>query len=162
MSDTKQQSMWSALAVIVLGTFITILNSSLINIALPKMMAVFSVSLDSIQWVVTAYTIALGVSVPLSGYLSDLIGSKKLYLGALALFTLGSVLCGIAWSSSSMIAFRIIQGIGGGIVGPVGNAIIFRTIPPEKRGVANGTLWGCRYGSTCFRTDYGRLHHSES
>lgn len=138
MTDTKQKSMWNTLAVIVLGTFITILNSSLINIALPKMMAVFSVSLDSIQWVVTAYTIALGVAVPLSGYLSDLIGSKKLYLGALGLFTMGSLLCGIAWSSSAMIVFRIIQGVGGGIVGPVGNAIIFRTIPPEQRGVAMG------------------------
>lgn len=147
MSETHAQGvhddgkMWSILAVLIIGTFITILNSSLINIALPKMMAVFSVSLDTIQWVVTAYTIALGVVIPLSGYLSDRFGAKNLYLGALAMFTLGSFLCGFAWNSSSMIAFRIIQGLGGGIVGPVGNAIIFRTIPPEKRGIAMG-LYG--------------------
>ncbi|SHK18273.1 DHA2 family efflux MFS transporter permease subunit [Desulforamulus aeronauticus] len=141
MADTNNGGMWTVLGVIIIGTFITILNSSLINIALPKMMAIFGVSLDSIQWVVTAYTIALGAVIPLSGYLSDLLGAKKLYLGSLIVFTLGSLLCGMAWSNSSMIAFRVIQGIGGGIIGPVGNAIIFRTVPPEKRGIAMG-LYG--------------------
>ena len=141
MSEKENGNMWSVLAVLIVGTFITILNSSLINIALPKMMAVFSVSLDTIQWVVTTYTIALGVVIPLSGYLSDRFGAKTLYITGLGLFTLGSLFCGLAWSSSSMIAFRTIQGIGGGIVGPVGSAIIFRTIPPEKRGVAMG-LYG--------------------
>ncbi|GAB6180487.1 DHA2 family efflux MFS transporter permease subunit [Desulfotomaculum defluvii] len=141
MTDASKGGIWTVLGVIIIGTFITILNASLINIALPKMMAVFGVSLDSIQWVVTAYTIALGAVIPLSGYLSDLLGAKKLYIGALILFTLGSLLCGMAWSNSSMIAFRVIQGIGGGIIGPVGNAIIFRTVPPEKRGVAMG-LYG--------------------
>lgn len=141
MAEGKAGSMWSTLAVLIVGTFITILNSSLINIALPKMMAVFGVSLDDIQWVVTAYTIALGAVIPISGYLANLFGSKRTYIGALAMFTLGSVLCGFAWNNASMIAFRIIQGIGGGIIGPVGNAIIFRTIPPEQRGVAMG-LYG--------------------
>lgn len=141
MTDTNNSNMWTVLGVIIIGTFITILNSSLINIALPKMMAVFGVSLDSIQWVVTAYTIALGAVIPLSGYLSDLLGAKKLYIWSLIIFTLGSLLCGLAWSNSSMIAFRVIQGIGGGIIGPVGNAIIFRTVPPHKRGVAMG-LYG--------------------
>jgi EmrB/QacA subfamily drug resistance transporter len=143
MTDTSTDNgnMWTILGVIIIGTFITILNSSLINIALPKMMTVFGVSLESIQWVVTAYTIALGAVIPLSGYLSDLVGAKKLYIGALIVFTLGSLLCGMAWSNASMIAFRIIQGIGGGIIGPVGNAIVFRTVPPHKRGTAMG-LYG--------------------
>ncbi len=139
MSDAKQSNnMWSVIAVLIIGTFMTILNASLINIALPKMMAVFGVSLDSIQWVVTAYSIALGAVIPLSGYLADVFGSKKLFIAALAVFTIGSLLCGIAWSNSSMIAFRIIQGIGGGVIGPVGNAMIFRTVPPEKLGLAMG------------------------
>lgn len=142
MGEAKQSSnMWSVLAVLIIGTFMTILNASLINIALPKMMAVFGVSLDSIQWVVTAYTIALGAAIPLSGYLADVFGSKKLYIAALAIFTLGSLLCGLAWNNSSMIVFRIIQGIGGGVIGPVGNAMIFKTVPPEKLGLAMG-LYG--------------------
>lgn len=141
MTDAKNNNMWSVLGVLIIGTFISILNSSLINIALPKMMAVFSVSLVSIQWVVTAYTIALGAVIPLSGYLSDVLGSKKLYIWALALFTLGTFLCGMAWSNNSMIAFRVIQGLGGGLIGPVGTAILFRTVPPEKMGLAMG-LYG--------------------
>ncbi len=141
MTEAKSSNMWGVLGVLIIGTFISVLNSSLINIALPKMMAVFSVDLVSIQWVVTAYTIALGAVIPLSGYLSDVMGSKKLYIWALGLFTLGTLLCGMAWSNNSMIAFRVIQGIGGGLIGPVGTAILFRTVPPEKMGVAMG-LYG--------------------
>lgn len=141
MTEIKGSNMWGVLGVLIIGTFISVLNSSLINIALPKMMAVFSVSLVSIQWVVTAYTIALGAVIPLSGYLSDVLGSKKLYIWALGLFTLGTLLCGMAWNSNSMIIFRVIQGIGGGLIGPVGTAILFRTVPPEKMGVAMG-LYG--------------------
>lgn len=138
MHDQAEEKFASVLTVLIIGTFITVLNSSLINIALPNMMTVFGVSLESIQWVVTGYTIALGTVIPLSGYLSDLIGLKKLYIIALGIFTAGSVLCGISWSCGSMIVFRIIQGIGGGIIGPVGNAILFKSIPAKKIGVAMG------------------------
>ncbi len=138
MQAEAEDKFGSVLTVLIIGTFITVLNSSLINIALPNMMTVFGVSLESIQWVVTGYTIALGTVIPLSGYLSDLIGLKKLYIIALGIFTAGSLLCGISWSCASMIAFRIVQGIGGGIIGPVGNAILFRSIPAKKIGVAMG------------------------
>lgn len=138
MHEGIEEKYGSVLMVIIIGTFITVLNSSLINIALPNMMTVFGVSLQSIQWVVTGYTIALGTVIPLSGYLSDLIGLKKLYIIALAIFTAGSLLCGLSWNCSSMIAFRIIQGIGGGIIGPVGNAILFRSVPAKKMGAAMG------------------------
>lgn len=132
---------WLALFVVVIGTFMAILDSSIVNIAIPKLMAVFGVSLDEIKWVLTAYTLALGAIIPLTGFLSDIFGTKKVYMFALASFTLGSLLCGVAWSNTSMIVFRIIQAIGGGMIMPVGMSIIFQIFPPEERGTALG-FWG--------------------
>ncbi|MBN7773984.1 DHA2 family efflux MFS transporter permease subunit [Clostridium aminobutyricum] len=119
----------------------SVLSSSLINLALPKMMSVFGVTLSDVTWVVTAYALAMGAVVPLTGFLSDTIGLKKLYVIAIFLFTLGSALSGMAWSNSSMIVFRIIQAIGGGLMSPVGMSIVYALFPIEERGKALG-IWG--------------------
>ncbi|MFL0194767.1 DHA2 family efflux MFS transporter permease subunit [Clostridium sp. WILCCON 0269] len=132
---------WLALLVVVIGTFMSILDSSIVNIALPKMMAVFGVSIDDSKWILTAYTLALGAIIPLTGYLQDVFGSKKIYMFALTMFTIGSMLCGFAWNNTSMICFRIIQAIGGGMIMPVGMAIIYEIFPREKIGMALG-VWG--------------------
>lgn len=132
---------WMALTVVVIGTFMSILDSSIVNIALPKMMAVFGVSMEDSKWILTAYTLALGAIIPLTGYLQDVFGSKKIYMFALTVFTLGSMLCGFAWNNTSMICFRIIQAIGGGMIMPVGMAIIYEIFPREKIGLALG-VWG--------------------
>jgi len=129
-----------------IGTFMAILSSSLVNIAIPKMMSVFGVSLADVTWVITGYTLAMGSIVPITGFLSDTIGTKKLYVSALALFTLGSALSGMAWSNNVMIIFRIIQAIGGGLLMPVGMTIIFTLFPLEERGKALG-IWGI--GAMC-------------
>lgn len=134
-------SSWLALGVVVIGTFMSILDSSIVNIALPKMMAVFGVSLDEIKWILTSYTLALGAIIPLTGYLQDIFGTKRIYIFALAMFTAGSMLCGLAWSNSSMIVFRVIQAIGGGMIMPVGMSIIYQIFPREKVGLALG-FWG--------------------
>ncbi|MFZ5625979.1 MAG: MFS transporter, partial [Bacillota bacterium] len=89
---------WLVLAVLVLGTFMAILDTSIVNIAIPKMMAVFGVGTEQIQWVLTAYMLTMGAIIPLTGYLSDRFGSKKVYIWALIAFTLGSAFCGLAWS----------------------------------------------------------------
>lgn len=132
---------WLALGVVVIGTFMAILDSSIVNIAIPKMMAVYGVSTDEIQWVLTGYMLTMGAVIPLTGYLGDTVGTKKTYIFALAAFTLGSALCGFAWSNSAMIGARIIQALGGGMIMPVSMIIIYQVIPPEERGMALG-FWG--------------------
>ncbi|WP_315068172.1 DHA2 family efflux MFS transporter permease subunit [uncultured Clostridium sp.] len=144
MGESNNESLassWLALGVVIIGTFMSILDSSIVNIALPKMMAVFGVSLDDIKWVLTAYTLALGAIIPLTGYLQEILGAKRIYVFALAMFTVGSMLCGISWSNTSMIVFRIIQAIGGGMIMPVGMSIIYQIFPREKIGLALG-FWG--------------------
>ena len=94
---------WQVLICTVIGTFMTMLDSTIVNIALPKMAAVFAVSLDAVQLVVTSYMLALAVIIPATGYLSDTLGVKRLYLVTMALFTGGSLLCGLAWSNDSMV-----------------------------------------------------------
>lgn len=132
---------WLALGVVVIGTFMAILDSSIVNIAIPKMMSVFGVSLDQINWILTCYMLTLGAVIPLTGYLGDVFGTKKVYIFALAIFTIGSFLCGFAWNLSSMIVARVIQGLGGGMIMPIGMSIIYQIFPLEQRGVALG-FWG--------------------
>lgn len=116
----------------------SVLDSSIVNVALPKMESVFGASTDQIEWVVTGYTIAYGVVVPLSGWLSELLGPKKLFMYALTLFTIGSILCGVSWNLDMMISARVFQALGGGFLMPVGMGMAFKLFPPERRGVAMG------------------------
>jgi len=140
-SDQSNVSFWIPLFVVVLGAFAAILNNSSVNVALPKMMAIFGVSADQAQWVLTAYMLTSGVVIPVTGYLGDAFGTKRTYLFALAVFMAGSLLCGMAWSNNSLIGARIIQGIGGGAIMPVSMAIVYRIVPRNKIGTALG-LWG--------------------
>lgn len=141
MKEQDKTYRWVALSVILIGTFMSVLSSSLINLALPKMMSVFGVSLSDITWIVTAYMLAMGSVVPVTGFLSDTIGLKKLYIISLILFTSGSALSGLAWSNGAMISFRIIQAIGGGLMSPVGMSVVYEIFPIEERGKALG-IWG--------------------
>ncbi len=115
-----------------------VLDATIVNVALAKLMAAFGVSVDKVEWVMTAYLLVFGVMLPTSGWVADHFGYKRTYLFALFLFTLGSFLCGLAWNEDILIVFRIIQGIGSGFLMPVGMAIVTREFPPEKRGVALG------------------------
>lgn len=118
-----------------------ILDSSIVNVALPKLMAIFGVGAEKIQWVMTAYLLVSGVVIPVTGYLGDRFGYKRLYIYTLAAFTVGSALCAIAWSNNSLVAFRVLQAIGGGMMIPVSMAMLFRIVPPQKIGMALG-VWG--------------------
>ncbi|GBF32905.1 membrane component of multidrug resistance system [Desulfocucumis palustris] len=143
MEDNQKQraGYWLPLFVVVLGAFAAILNNSSVNVAIPKMMAIFGVSAGDIQWVLTAYMLTSGVVIPIMGYLGDAYGAKRIYLYCLMVFTAGSVLCGLSWNNNSMIAARVIQGIGGGAIMPISMAIIYRIVPREKIGMALG-VWG--------------------
>jgi DHA2 family multidrug resistance protein len=124
-----------------LGTFIAVLDATIVNVALPKIMASFGIGLDKVEWVITAYMLAMAVALPTSGWLADKFGYKRLYFIGLFLFTLGSMLCGRSSDENMLILSRIIQGFGAGTIQPLGMAIISREFPPNKRGVALG-FWG--------------------
>lgn len=132
---------WSALLVVVIGTFMVMLDSSIVNIAIPKMMNVFGSDLETVKWILTGYTLTMGAVVPITGFISDTFGIKKLFIGALGLFTIGSFLCGFAWSTNTMIAFRVIQAVGGGAIMPVGMSYIMQIFAVHERGKALG-FWG--------------------
>lgn len=132
---------WSALFVVVIGTFMVMLDSSIVNIAIPKMMNVFGSDLDAVKWILTGYTLTMGAVVPITGFLSDTFGVKKLFIFALSFFTIGSFLCGFAWNNDVMVIFRIVQAIGGGAIMPVGMSYIMQIFPVHERGRALG-FWG--------------------
>src|SRR5436309_4935233 len=126
------------LAAIVLGTFMAILDNTVVNVALPTLERFFKTDLHAIQWVVTGYMLAQAAVIPLSGWLSDRFGAKRLYLISISLFALGSALCALAPSSTMLIAFRVLQGLGGGMLMPIGMSFIYRLSPPERRGLVMG------------------------
>ncbi len=132
---------WLVLFVVIIGTFMSALDSSIVNIAVPTLMSVFGVNLDKIKWILTAYTLALGVIIPFTAYLMERYDYKQIYMFALGMFSVGSLLCGLAWNNNTMIIFRIVQAIGGGMIMPVGMAVIYSTFPQNERGKALG-IWG--------------------
>lgn len=131
---------WGALFVLILGTFMAVLDTSIVNVALPRMMAIFNASTDQIQWVMTIYLLVGGMVIPATGYIGDRFGYKAAYLFFIALFTLTSMLCGCSWSTSSIIAARALQAIGGGMMIPLTMAMVYQIWPKEKIGMAMG-LW---------------------
>jgi DHA2 family multidrug resistance protein len=124
---------WIPLVVTTIGAFMSFLDTNIVNIALPTILRDFNASLSSGQLVVGCYVMALGVVIPLSGYLGERIGMKKLYMITLGAFVAGSALCGLAWNIESLIFFRILQGLGGGFEQPLGMAIVFTMITPLER-----------------------------
>lgn len=142
MEELKDFRMpWTAISLLVLGSFMANLDSSIVNVAIPTLTAAFGVSANAVEWVVTAYLLVCGVVVTASGFLVDRFGSKYMYISCLIVFTLGSALCSLAWSNNSLIFFRVIQAIGGGIMIPVSMSMIRIMVPRAKMGMALG-VWG--------------------
>ena len=129
-----------AAAVIALGSTSSILSSTVVNVAVPALQRVFSASLADIQWIITGYLLGLAAAIPVSGYLTDRFGSKRVYTYTLAAFTVTSLLCGFAWNTGSEIGFRVLQGLAGGMVMPVGMTILMRITPVHERGRMMGIL----------------------
>lgn len=129
---------WWLLGNVMIGTFMAVLDSTIVNVGLPKLMASFGVGIDKIEWVLTAYMLALAVMLPTSGWLADKFGYKKMYFWGMLLFTLGSFLCGMSTNENMLILARVIQGLGAGTIMPVGMAIVTREFKPEERGIALG------------------------
>ncbi|HEY0583358.1 MAG TPA: DHA2 family efflux MFS transporter permease subunit, partial [Chloroflexota bacterium] len=129
---------WQVLLCAVVGTFMVMLDQTVVNIALPKITTVFGVGVHETQLVITSYMLALAIIMPATGYLSDTFGTKRLYLITMALFTGGSLLCGLAWNNTSLVAFRVIQGLGGGMMSPLGMTMLFQVVPPQRRNTIMG------------------------
>ncbi len=130
---------WGVLGVVILGSFMAILDNNIVNVALPKMMAAFGATVDQIEWVVTAYMIAFAISMPMTNWLKEVLGLRNLFMASLIFFCLGSALCGVAWDKDSLIAFRVFQAFGGGAMLPAGLTLVSEAFPPQERGMAMGT-----------------------
>lgn len=120
--------------VVILGAIMATLDITIVNIAIEHLSGEFKVDLTTIQWVATGYTLALATVIPLAGWAADRFGAKPVYLTAIALFTAGSALAGTAWSAESLIAFRVLQGLGGGMLLPLGMMIITKAAGPARIG----------------------------
>jgi len=143
MPTTKERlepALVRAAVVVVLGTIMAILDTTIVAVALHRLSIDFRVTVSTIQWVTTGYLLSLAIVIPLSGWAIHRIGAKRVYMISLALFLVGSALCAGAWSATSLIVFRILQGFGGGMIMPVGQAIMARTAGPQRMGRVMGIV----------------------
>lgn len=122
--------------VIVLTTMMQVLDMTIANVALPHMQAALGANQDSVTWVLTSYIVAAAITIPITGWLSDRLGRRTLYLWSVSLFVFSSALCGIAANIEEMVAFRILQGVSGASLSPLAQAVLLDTTPPQKRGQA--------------------------
>jgi EmrB/QacA subfamily drug resistance transporter len=127
-------------AVFVAGTFMSIMDSTVVNTALPAIARQFHTTAASADWVVIGYLLTLAASIPASGWVGDLIGTKRTFLLALIVFSLASALCGLAGTLRDLVVVRMMQGAGGGMLAPVGQAMLYRVFPPAQRARASAIL----------------------
>ena len=131
---------WVVAVIFVLGLFMEIMDTTIVNVAIPTLSREFHVKGAGIEWVVLGYLLSIAVWIPSSGWIGDRMGTKRTFLFALFVFTSASALCGASHSLGQLIAFRILQGVGGGMLTPVGTAMLYRAFPPEERARASTVL----------------------
>src|SRR5262245_8162430 len=143
----SSRSKWIALAVVVAAQFMVVLDVAIVNVALPSIKTDLGFSQESLQWVITAYAIMFGGVLLLGGRMADLLGRRRLFIAGLVLFTVSSLLSGLAWSEGSLIVFRALQGLGGGLLAPAALSILMTTFEEgPERNKALG-VWGAVSGS---------------
>jgi EmrB/QacA subfamily drug resistance transporter len=133
-SATLDRDLFVLGAVVVLGTVMTVLDLTVVNAALPTIGRTFGASISSIQWVATAYMLAFASVIPLTGWASERFGARRVWFASLPLFLIGSALAGAAWSLDSLVAFRVVQGLGAGMILPVGQTMLAQAAGPERMG----------------------------
>jgi EmrB/QacA subfamily drug resistance transporter len=126
--------------VFVAAMFMNIMDTTIVNVALPTIGRQFGVAADSVDTVAIGYLVSLAVFIPVSGWLGDRLGGRRVLLGSIVLFTAASALCGLAQNVPELVGFRVLQGVGGGMMVPVGMALLFRTFPPAERVRASSIL----------------------
>lgn len=132
---------WLIAVTVMLPTIMEVLDTSIVNVALPHMQGSFAATQDEITWVITSYLVANGIVIPMTGWLGRFFGRKSFLMGCVAIFTVSSFMCGISTSLSMIVLFRIVQGMSGGALQPISQAILLESFPPAERGMAMA-LWG--------------------
>jgi EmrB/QacA subfamily drug resistance transporter len=128
------------LIVVMMGNFLGPLYSSTANVVIPNLIASFGSDVDTMEWVITGYMLGYSITMPLAGWLADTFGRRRMFMTGLAIFTASSICASLAWSTGSLIAFRILQAVGGGIISPTSMAIVVDVVPAKERGKALG-IW---------------------
>jgi len=139
-SDRIEPYVWKIAGVVILGMIMSILDTTIVNVALPTLSRELHSTLAQIQWVVTGYILALAAVIPVTGWAARRLGAKRVYMTSLVLFTLGSALCAVATSTPELVLFRVIQGIGGGMIMPVGQLIMAQVSGPKRMGRVMGIV----------------------
>src|SRR5689334_19732531 len=137
MAETGARK-WIITITVVLATLIELIDTSIVNVALPQMMGNLSATLDEVAWVVTAYVVANVLVVPMSAFFSRVFGRRNYFTGSIVLFTVASFFCGHATNIWELVFFRFVQGLGGGALFATSQSILIETFPPEELGLANG------------------------
>ena len=140
-AESQPSYKWLIAIAVMLGTTLEVLDTSIVNVALPHMQGSFSVSVDEIAWVLTSYFVANGIMIPMTGWISSRFGRKRYFLTSVAVFVAASGLCGAAGSLNEMVVFRLIQGAAGAAMIPSSQAILMETFPPNEQQLAMAT-WG--------------------
>lgn len=136
-----QGNKWLVALPVMLAALTAVLDGSIVNVALPNMQASFGASVDEIDWIITGFLISTVIVIPATGWLSNTFGLRRYFIASQVLFLAGSVLCGLSWNLSSLVFFRIVQGIGGGAILPVALTIMLEAFPPAEIGMASA-LYG--------------------
>src|ERR1700690_2686224 len=132
---------WIIAFSVMLGTVLEVLDTSIVNVALPHMQGTFSASVDEIAWVVTSYLVANGIMIPLTGWISSRFGRKRYFMASVIVFVFASGLCGAAQTLDQMVLVRLLQGAAGAAMIPSSQAIRMETFPPSEQGLAIA-MWG--------------------
>jgi DHA2 family multidrug resistance protein len=140
-SQTQEVNKWLVTIAVMAGTFMEIVDTTVVNVALPHIAGSLASSVDETTWILTAYLVSNAVVLPITGWLSALFGRKRFLMLCITIFTVSSMLCGMATNLGMLIVFRVIQGAGGGALQPISQAILLETFPVEERGMAMA-LWG--------------------
>jgi DHA2 family multidrug resistance protein len=138
---TEHTHKWIIAASVILCTILEVLDSSIVNVALPHMQGSFSATIDEVTWVVTTYLVAAGIMIPTTGWIAGQFGRKRYFLISITAFVLSSAMCGAAQSLNQMVAFRFLQGIAGAALQPLSQAILMETFPPNEQTLAMA-VWG--------------------
>src|SRR5437764_6258880 len=140
MSDKIDAYVWRISAVVIVGSIMSILDTTIVNVALATLRRELHSTIADIQWVVTGYMLALAAVIPVTGWAARRFGAKRVYVVSLVLFTAGSALCGLASSTTELIVFRVLQGIGGGMILPIGQMMMANAAGPERMGRVMGVV----------------------
>jgi EmrB/QacA subfamily drug resistance transporter len=138
--DPIESHVWQIAGVVILGMIMSILDTTIVNVALDTLGRDLHSPISQIQWVVTGYLLSLAAVIPVTGWAARRFGAKRIYLISIVLFTLGSALCGLATTSTSLIVFRVLQGVGGGMIMPVGQMIMAEVAGPQRMGRVMGVV----------------------